>query len=142
MIFEALFNKDLDKSEIINALSKVFSLSSQKIFITDNVYSIDVELDENIEVLCEKIDLKGDFSKRISIYLRSKKLEKLNYLEEEVFSQLCTMTNSECLISDNSKNPYKMILLKAQSRRKVSLVPKDLEKEIYTIENDSAIADL
>lgn len=142
MIFEALFNKNLDKSEIINALLEVFNLSSQKIFITDDVYSINVELDESIEVLCEKIDLKGEFSNRISIYLRSEKLEKLNYIEEEVFSQFCTMTNSECLISDNSNNPYKMILLKAQSKKKVSLVPKDLEKGIYTIENDSAIADL
>lgn len=133
MIFEGLFNKNFNNSEVLDALSKIFNLSSQKIFITDNVYNIDTELDDNIEILCAQINIKGNFLNKISIYLRSKKLEKMNYVEEEVFSQLCNITNSECLISDDSSNPYTMILLEKQSKRKVSLVPEDLENEIYTI---------
>lgn len=137
MIFEALFNKDCDDSKILYALSNIFNLSNQKILITDDVYSINIKLDASIEILCGKTDLKRDFFKKISIYLRSNRLKKLNYIEEDFFSQLCRIIDSECLISDDSNSPYTMILLNGQSRKKVTLVPEDLEKEIYTIENDS-----
>lgn len=72
MIFEGLFEKSFDENEILNALSKIFNLSRQNIFVTNDIYHINDELDENIEILCEKTGA-SHFGRKTK---KAKKLEK------------------------------------------------------------------
>ena len=131
-ILEGLFNRDISDNEISDALSKVFDISCQKIFITDDICSIDTKLDD-IELLCENINNKGNFGKMITLYLRSENLKKADYLEQNIFIQLCNLLDCECLISDDSYNPYTMILIKNNCLKNVYFVPEDLDNEIYNI---------
>ena len=65
--------------------------------------------------------------------MRSDNLKQTGYLEQDVFIQLCNLLNCECLISDNSPNPYTRILVKSNDIKHISFVPKDLDNEIYNI---------
>ena len=131
-IFQGLFSRDIDNDVILDSLSKVFDISSQKIFITNDICSIDTKLDD-IELLCEKAIAEGNFLNILTLYLRSENLQQARYLEQNIFIQFGKLFDCECLISDNSPNPYTMILINSNGVKNVSLVPEDLDNEIYNI---------
>ena len=131
-VFQGLFNRDIGDSEILDSLSKVFDISRDRIFITNDICSIDTKLD-NIELLCEKTSIKGSFQNMLTLYLRSQNLRKAGYVEQNIFIQLCKLLNCECLISDDSYNPFTMILIKSNGIKSVSFIPEDMDNEIYNI---------
>ena len=59
----------------------------------------EADVSERIRLLCERMSVQGDFSMRLSIYLRDSKLE----LEpKSIIRQFCGMLHCKCLISDSS----------------------------------------
>lgn len=111
MIYEGFVDKDIDNNELIDILSKIFDAHYQKIFITEDICDINLKLEDNIEIVCEKTAIQGEFLSKISIYLRSQNLKKKKLPESKIFEDICDSINCRCLISDDSYNPFTMILL-------------------------------
>ena len=134
MIYEGLISRNISNSELKNILSKIFNVHRQKIFITKDVYDINIRLEDDIEILGEQTAMKGEFLSKISIYLRSQNLKQKNLAEEKVFKDICNFIGCKCLISDDSHNPFTMILLDSSNKENISLIPEDLDNNIYTIQ--------
>ena len=134
MIFQGLIDKSIEDNQLLGVLSKIFNISTQKIFITEDIYALDIKLKEDTEILCEKTNIKGDFICKITIYLRSQHLKEKQLIEENVFFEFCNLIDCRCLISDDSHNPYTMILLPPNDKKNVVLNPDDLDNDIYTIQ--------
>ena len=134
MIFQGLIDKSIEDNQLLNILSEIFNVSTQKIFLTEDVYTLSIKLKEDTEILCEKTNVKGDFICKITIYLRSKELKEKQLIEEDVFFSFCSLIDCRCLISDESHNPYTMILLSPNNKENVVLNPNDLDDDIYTIQ--------
>ncbi len=134
MIFEGLIDKKINAQELLNLISLIFDIPGQQIFITKDIYSLNIKPEDNIEIVCEKTNRKGDFIQKISIYLRSKNIQEKNIPEEKVFVDICKSINAKCLLSDDSYDPYTMILLEQGQRKNISLNPEDLDNDIYTVQ--------
>lgn len=133
MIYEGLISRNISNSELKNILSKIFDVDRQKIFITKDVYDINIRLEDDIEILGEQTAMR-EFLSKISIYLRSQNLKQKNLAEEKVFKDICNFISCKCLISDDSHNPFTMILLDSSNKENISLIPEDLDNNIYTIQ--------
>lgn len=131
-VFQGLFNRDIGDNEILDSLSEVFNISRDRIFIINDICLIDTKLDK-IELLCEKTSIEGSFQNMLTLYLRSENLRKAGYVEQNIFIQLCNLLDCECLISDDSYNPFTMILIKSNAMKNVYFVPEYLDNEIYNI---------
>ena len=133
MIYEGLISRNISNSELKNILSKIFDVDRQKIFITKDVYDINIRLEDDIEILGEQTAMR-EFLSKISIYLRSQNLKQKNLAEEKVIKDICNFISCKCLISDDSHNPFTMILLDSSNKENISLIPEDLDNNIYTIQ--------
>lgn len=102
-----LVDRNLSNDEVVATISQVFSVSSADVLVVDDIAEADVS--ERIRLLCERMSVQGDFSMRLSIYLRDSKLEQLE--PKSIIRQFCGMLHCKCLISDSSVNPYSMLLV-------------------------------
>lgn len=133
MIFEALITKRINRDRLLEIISKIFDISSQEIFITNNVCNLNINVNKNIQILWENSEPKGDFLVRVCIYLRYRKIKDIEYSEERFFIKLCQLLKCKCLISDNTNNPFTWILFESNNRQTVNLIPEYLDREIYII---------
>lgn len=125
-----LIDRNLSNDEVVATISQVFSVSPADVLVVDDIAEADVS--ESIRLLCERMSVQGDFSIRLSIYLRDSKLE----LEpNSIIRQFCGMLHCKCLISDSSVNPYSMLLVQeSEDIQPVALDPERLdENEEYII---------
>ena len=80
--------------------------------------------------------LKGDFFWKLSLYLRCLELDRYPLQERNVFEKFCDLWKCQCLITDDSYNPYSMLLIKGSNQyHTVSMSPDNLDQDIYIIDN-------
>lgn len=123
---DCIVDRHLSKEEITSALSKYLSIPSEGIMVVEEVpgESIDVR----VQLLCERTLIKGDFHLKLSFYPQNPALEQGN--GDRFIDYLCETLHCKCLISDDSFDPYSMILVEAPSRhRQVFLDPDCLDQE-------------
>jgi hypothetical protein len=129
---EFLVDRNLTENEIANAIAQVFLIPLTDVLVVDDIVETDVS--ERIRVLCERMSVEGDFSIRLSIYLRDSNLEQSDSTLK--IGQFCELLNCQCLVSDESVNPYQWRLVQSSETWKlVYLNPKKLdENEEYIIQ--------
>jgi hypothetical protein len=117
--------------ELLKTLAKLFEVSSLEVLVIDDIS--DADISNSVQIICEKIPIKGDFYSKTSIYLRNPKLEQ--NANKSMIGEFCELLHCHCLISDDSFNPFSMLLI--QDEEKQQLVFLDVErldeKEEYVI---------
>jgi hypothetical protein len=128
---DLLIDRNLSKDEVLAAMSQVFSVSPTDVLVVDDI--AEAEVSEHIRLLCERMPVQGDFSMKLSIYVRDSELEQLD--PKLIIRQFCCILHCQCLISDSSVNPYLMLLVQESGDiQPVSLNPDRLdENEEYII---------
>jgi hypothetical protein len=129
---EFLVDRNLTENEIANAIAQLFSIPLTDVLVVDDIVETDVS--DRVRVLCERMSVEGDFSIRLSIYLRDSNLEQSDSTLK--IGQFCELLNCQCLVSDESVNPYQWRLVQSSETWKlVYLDPKKLdENEEYIIQ--------
>jgi len=129
---EFLVDRNLTENEIANAIAQLFLIPLKDVLVVDDIVETDVS--DQVRVLCERMSVEGDFSIRLSIYLRDSNLEQSNSTLK--IGQFCELLNCQCLVPDESVNPYQWLLVQSSENWKlVYLNPKALdENEEYIIE--------
>jgi hypothetical protein len=129
---EFLVDRNLTENEIANAIAQLFSIALTDVLVVDDIVETDVS--DRVRVLCERMSVEGDFSIRLSIYLRDSNLEQSDSTLK--IGQFCELLNCQCLVSDESVNPYQWRLVQSSENWKlVYLNPKKLdENEEYIIQ--------
>lgn len=129
---EFLVDRNLTENEIANAIAQLFSIALTDVLVVDDIVETDVS--DQVRVLCERMSVEGDFSIRLSIYLRDSNLEQSDSTLK--IGQFCELLNCQCLVSDESVNPYQWRLVQSSETWKlVYLNPKKLdENEEYIIQ--------
>lgn len=129
---EFLVDRNLTENEIANAIAKLFLVPLTDVLVIDDIAETDVS--ERVRVLCERMSVEGDFSMRLSIYLRDSNLEQIDSTLK--ISQFCELLNCKCLVTNESVNPYQWWLVQgSQSWKLVYLDPKRLdENEEYILQ--------
>ncbi|MGA1839284.1 MAG: hypothetical protein ACMUIU_01555 [bacterium] len=131
---EVLVDHSLTFNEIADTLSKLFSVSPANILVIDDIAKVSVN--KHVRILCERMQIKGDFSIRLSIYLRDPDLEQLE--SKVIIGQFCDILHCKCLMSDESLNPFSWLLVQGSSNiQAVFLNPDKFEKEEYVIEKSA-----
>jgi hypothetical protein len=130
---EFLVDRNLTENEIANAIAQLFSIALTDVLVVDDIVETDVS--DRVRVLCERMSVEGDFSIRLSIYLRDSNLEQSDSTLK--IGQFCELLNCQCLVSDESVNPYQWRLVQSSENWKlVYLDPKKLDdNEEYIIQN-------
>jgi hypothetical protein len=131
---ELVTDRNLTEHEIKHAISKAFNISPKSIFVVDDITEFDV--DEQVRVVCERIEMSGDFPMRISIYLRDEQLVPSN--SQTMLGDLCDLMKCQCLVSDESPNPYQWLLIQnSKNWRSVYIDPVKLdENEEFSIQSE------
>jgi hypothetical protein len=129
---EFLVDRNLTENEIANAIAQLFSIPLTDVLVVDDIVETDVS--DQVRVLCERMSVEGDFSIRLSIYLRDSNLDQSDSTLK--IGQFCELLNCQCLVSDESVNPYQWRLVQSSENWKlVYLNPKKLdENEEYIIQ--------
>lgn len=128
---DLLINRNLSNDEVVAAISQVFSVSPADVLVVDDI--AEAEVRKHIRLLCERMPVQGDFSMKLSIYVRDSKLEQLE--PKSTVRQFCGVLYCKCLISDSSVNPFSMLLVQeSEDIQPVALDPERLdENEEYII---------
>lgn len=111
---DVIINRVLSKAEIEQGIRTIFPINTEKIFITADMYNMNISLGDNIKIVCETWISKADFPFSVTIYLREDSLlPKTNMLKHNIqrFGEFCELLNCSVLIGDNSNNPYTWILI-------------------------------
>jgi len=129
---EVLVDQNLTKNEIANAIAQVFLIPLKGVLVVDDLVETDVS--DQVRVLCERMLVEGDFSIRLSIYLRDSNIEQSDSTLK--IGQFCELLNCQCLVPYESVNPYHWRLVQSSENWKlVYLNPKKLdENEEYIIQ--------
>ncbi|HLO47220.1 MAG TPA: hypothetical protein VK211_02200 [Kamptonema sp.] len=123
---EILIDRPLTSEAITFAISELFSLPANAIAIVEDIATSDS--DEHTQIICEKQQIKGEFVEKISLYLLSANLaDKMDLKDIE---KLCRSLHCKCLISDDSLNPFAMILVEESGKNQIIFL--DVER----LEND------
>jgi hypothetical protein len=130
---DILVNRKLEFTEISAVFSQIYSLSDSEILVLDEIPF--EAISSSVRLLCQVQDIAGNFTQLISIYIKDTALEKISI--KEVVGQICDICGCVCLISDDSNNPYSMILVKTKGNyQKVYLSAELLEEEKYVLIDD------
>lgn len=122
---EFLVDRNLSKDELEATISQVFSVSPREILVVNDI--AEAKVDKNIRIICERLPLRGDFLMRLSIYLHDSQLKQLD--PKLVIKQFCCILHCKCLISDDSVNPFTMLLVQeSKDIQPVALDPEKLEE--------------
>ena len=127
---DLLLEREVSWPNLRSALAKALGTRAELISIVKTVAN-DVS---NSPVMAEVSEVSGDFKTRISLYLR-------NYPDlsvHEAVSNLASSLDMRLLVSDDSPNPYTMMLYEAgQAPRKVALDVDCLDqREEYRIADE------
>jgi hypothetical protein len=101
---DVLLQRAVGDSELRSALAQAFSIPDGAVAV---VHSIE-EIPAGHPVIAEVRDAQGDFEMALSIYT-SAGMESANPVQ--VIQQLCAALRTTALISDDSLDPYTMLLL-------------------------------
>jgi hypothetical protein len=117
---DVLLDRMFENETLAVALADVVGTPGQDVLIVDDIAA--AQVNESVRVLCERTELPGDFPLKLSIFLRDRRLERLNPVS--VLLRLCAELDCSCLISDDSEDPYTMLLIDGLGlQRRVSIDP-------------------
>lgn len=119
---EIIIDINPSSDEVVKTLAKLFKVPLSEVLVVHDITEADIS--DRVQIVCEKIPVKGDFSSKISIYLRNPEIEQ--HASQSMIGEFCEMLHCHCLISDDSFNPFSMLLV--QGMGKQQLVFLDVER--------------
>jgi len=132
---DILLGRALTNDEIVAALAAAFSVAGEDVTVVDG--PIQGEVDADARIRCERFAVGGDFPTHLSVYLLDAALDVLDRMA--TVRHLCAELRTECLVSDDSVNPYTMLLVQAAgAERAVSLDPRRMDDDEYVIAGSPA----
>ncbi|OCQ99773.1 hypothetical protein BCD67_15330 [Oscillatoriales cyanobacterium USR001] len=123
---EILIDRPLTSEAITIALSELFSLPANAIAVVEDIATS--ESNEHTQIICERQPIKGEFVEKLSVYLLNAKLA--DNIDLKDIEKLCRLLHCKCLISDDSLNPFSMILVEDLGKNQIIFL--DIER----LEND------
>lgn len=126
--YDILISRKLKFNKIAEGISQMFSLNSSEIIVVNQIP--EHKMADRILILCQVQNIEGDFLQLISIY--GKNLPAINIYQ--LASYFSNKYKCECLIPDDSLNPFSMTLIKGiDNYQTVYLSPTFLEEDKYII---------
>lgn len=101
-----LVDRDLDNDEIASTFAEIFEIVQDDVLVIEEQDDISENLPENIQLVCERSPVKGDFHIAISIYLPESNSEDIaNEVggELEIISRFSEILQCDCLIIDPAR---------------------------------------
>lgn len=121
---EFLVDRNLSKDELRATISQLFSVAPIDVLVVNDI--AEAKVGKNIHIICERLPVRGDFLIRLSVYIHDSQLAQLE--PELIIKQFCCILHCKCLISDDSVNPFTMLLVQeSKDIQLVSLDPQRLE---------------
>ena len=121
---DLLVDRHPTDDEIGTALAAAFAIPREDVAVVDG--PIEDAVDANARILGERFVMAGDFPTRLSVYVRDATLERFDRMA--TVRRLCAELDAKCLVSDESVNPYTMILLTASgTEQAVALDPERVD---------------
>ena len=111
---EILVDRIIPDGDVSRILADLFSISQREILIADQVPATAVK--PGIRLLCERAQIPGDFPLKLTFYLRDPELRPLQ--GRSILGKFCERLRCSCLTSDQSPNPYSMVLVEGVSKSK------------------------
>ena len=93
--------RERSRDAIVTAIAKLFAIAATDVLVVDNM--TEAVVSTRIKVLCERTPVKGDFARKLSIYIRDLALEQGE--SKAVIGYFSAMLHCKCLIPDQSPNP-------------------------------------
>ncbi len=131
-------DRNLTDNEIVTAFANILAVAPTKIYITENIAddALHGRISDEKAVLCERMQVQGDFVLRLSIYLRTPALEQLDSMS--IIMRFSELLHCACLVSDDSDNPYTWLLVQGLDKiQPVSLDMERLDKEEFVVHEAS-----
>lgn len=130
---DILLEQRFDQATLKRALAAAFDVSSDSVSVVDSIE----EAPKGVSVVAEQTSINGDFCCLLSLYV----VEELAGRDPvELTRRLCSILNIQALISDDSVNPYSMLLINnAAEVRPVTLDVESLDqREEYRLSREGS----
>jgi hypothetical protein len=98
---QLLFDLNFSNNEIASTLAKVVKINKDSVMILQEHDTLE-ELSEDIQLLCHRRPVKGDFQFSLLVYPQNFDLQKTIGQEEKIVAAMCHLLNCNCLIIDFS----------------------------------------
>jgi hypothetical protein len=137
-----LVDRVLSNDEIASTFAEIFDIDSDNIMVIEVEEETNDELPENIQMLCERSPVKGDFQICLSIYPQDDELEEVvkeNNDDTEVIRRFANILACNCLIVDphqedlNDEDTCLFFQGVEGYVEEVDLDPEHLDKDEYII---------
>ncbi len=120
---DLLLDRVVDSTTLGAAVARLMGLEPKQVLVTPSI--ADAAWPANVKVVVEATRRPGEFLYRLSIFLYDSALEAS---PEDFVRGLCTEIQVRCLMSDDSANPYSMLLVDDSGElRQVWLDPERLD---------------
>lgn len=132
---DVLIDRDVSDEELAEAIWNV--LDVRRVLILDDVP--EDPLPDNVDLMCTRRPVRGDFPILLEPYPRSDDLIKGNGIE--VIGQLCSLLACRCLIPDDTPDPCGMLLIEGPGlvyRAFLDPAGLDRDPEEYVIQRKPA----
>ena len=131
MIWENVFvDRHLTAGEAAATLAKAFDVPVADVLVVPDIIAANAQPDAR--VLAELTSARGDFPVLLTIYLRDLNLATRD--RAAIVGGFCEALGAACLISDDSVNPFTMLLVRRPAdRRPVALDPQRLDADEYVV---------
>lgn len=112
---DILFDREIAPEELRDALAEVCAVAVADILVVDDVAAATFEhrVEKHIRMLCERTLVQGEFQMLLSVYARDPALDTLD--AKVVVGKLCNHLQCTCLISDDTPNPYRWLLIRGEN---------------------------
>lgn len=128
---ELLVDRELTAEKTAAAFADLFGVARAEVAVVESVAAL--EAAEGVKVLCERGTAGGDFPARLSVYVRDPALEGVE--GRPLVERFSRRLGCSCLMSDDSPNPYSMLLVRPDGEtRRVYLDTARLdERDEYVV---------
>ncbi|MFM6152442.1 MAG: hypothetical protein ACKPE3_05470, partial [Sphaerospermopsis kisseleviana] len=94
-----LVDRDLSNEEITSTFAEIFEIDQDDVLLIEETDDISEDLPKNIQLVCERSIVKGDFQISISVYPQDIVFDG----EVEIIELFSNILNCKCLILDPGK---------------------------------------
>jgi hypothetical protein len=128
---DLIIDRSVTDNELAVAIAKVLGIPRYAILVGNEMP--EGALDEQIQLVCTTSRAGGEFRTAIALYPQSAYLIEGFSARKviQVIEELCAALHSKCLISDDSPNPYGMVLIEGPGvARRVFLDADKLDQDV------------
>jgi hypothetical protein len=137
-----LIEKIVSNDDLTDIISQILNLERKDIFVVEDIQDLRIKIPNNIKVICETINIEGDFRTSLSLYPKSKIAQHIIQQfcnENQVAKKICDILKCNCLTKKESlsdEDCYWLIQHNSDELRYLYLDSQKLDEGIYVIEKN------